>query len=374
MKKMLFLTFAMTALLAGHALAQDTIKIGEYASRSGKEASFGNFSHDGTALAIDEINARGGVLGKKIELITEDDQSKAGQAATVVRKLISRDNVVAILGEVASSRSLEAATVCQSEKIPMISPASTNPKVTEEGDYIFRVCFTDAFQGKLLADFAIKTLKVNKVAVIKDVKSDYSVGLARNFASNFKAAGGQIVTERDFNGGDKDFHAPLTAIRAANPQAVFVPGYYTDVGLIIRQARQLGIKVPLFGGDGWESASLAQIATPAAAEGTYFSTHFSPEATRPEVQDFVKKFKAKYNHPPDAMAALGYDSALILADAIKRAGSVEHQKLRDAIAATKDFPAVTGVISLDASRNASKAAVILQIRGGKFTYLETINP
>lgn len=374
MKRMrhLMIVLATIAVLAG-ARAQETIKVGEFASLTGKEASFGQFSHNGTALAVEEINARGGVLGKKLELIYEDDQSKAGQAATVVRKLISRDNVVAILGEVASSRSMEAAPICQDEKVPMISPASTNPEVTQRGDYIFRVCFTDAFQGKLLAEFAAKTLKANKVAVLKDVKSDYSVGLAKNFISSFKASGGEIITERDFSGGDKDFRAQLTVIRASNPQAVFVPAYYTDVGLIVRQARQLGIKTPLFGGDGWESATLAQVAG-SGIEGTYFSTHFSTDANRPEVQDFVSKFKAKYGKVPDAMAALGYDSALILADAIKRAGSVDHSKLRDAIAATKDFPAVTGVISLDSARNASKPAVILQFKGGKFTYLETINP
>ncbi len=374
MRRVRHSVFALAAMLVlASDAAQDTIRIGEFASLTGKEASFGQYSHNGTTLAIEEINAHGGVLGKKIELIYEDDQSKSGQAATVVRKLISRDNVVAILGEVASSRSLEAAPICQAEKVPMISPASTNPEVTEKGDYIFRACFTDAFQGKLLAEFATKTLKAKKVAVLKDVKSDYSVGLARNFISSFKTAGGEIISERDFSGGDKDFRAQLTTIRAANPEAVFVPAYYTDVGLIIRQARQLGIKVPMFGGDGWESANLAQIAG-SGIEGAYFSTHFSPEAARHEVREFVKNFKAKYGFPPDAMAALGYDSALILADAIKRAGSTDRQKLRDAIATTKDFPAVTGIITLDPSRNASKSAVILQIKDGKFTYLETIHP
>jgi len=370
--RLLFMA-ALAALPASPLFGADAIKVGEYASLTGKEASFGQYSHNGVALAVEEINARGGVLGRPIELISEDDQSRPGQAATVVQKLISRDQVVAVLGEVASSRSLEAAPICQARKIPMISPASTNPDVTEKGDYIFRVCFTDTFQGRLLADFAAKTLKAKKVAVLKDVKSDYSMGLARNFLAGARALGIETALERDFSGGDKDFKAQLTAIRSSNPDAVFVPAYYTDVGLIIRQARSLGIKVPLFGGDGWESTATPQVAG-SAAEGTYFSTHFSVDDQRPEVQEFVKKFKAKYGVPPDAMAALGYDSAAILADALRRAGSTDPAKLRDAIAATKDFAAVTGKITLDERRNASKPAVILEIKGGKFNFLELINP
>src|SRR5277367_4271557 len=254
----------------------DTIKVGEFASMTGSEASFGQSSHKGTALAVDDLNAAGGVLGKKLELHMEDDQSQAGQPATVVRKLISRDGVVAMLGEVASSRSLEAAPICQQNHIPMISPSSTNPKVTETGDFIFRVCFIDPFQGTVMANFATKTLKAKKVAVFTDVKSDYSKGLAKYFKEGFIANGGEIVTELDFNGGDKDFKAQLTAIKAANPDAVFVPGYYTDVALICIQAKQLGLNAPLFGGDGWESDELVKIGQD-AVEGDYFSTHYAPD-------------------------------------------------------------------------------------------------
>src|SRR5436305_5712188 len=198
------------------------IKVGEFASLTGKEATFGVSSHEGTLWAVEQLNVAGGVLGKKIDLLTEDDLSKAGEPATVVNKLISRDGVVAILGEVASSRSLEAAPICQQNQIPMISPSSTNPKVTETGDYIFRVCFLDPFQGTVMANFASKTLKAKKVAVFTDVKSDYSKGLAKYFKEGFTAAGGQICAELDFNGGDKDFKAQLSAIKAANPDAVFV--------------------------------------------------------------------------------------------------------------------------------------------------------
>ncbi len=371
MKKLCVLLF--TAWFGTALLAQDVIKVGEFASLTGKEASFGQFSHNGTLLAIEELNARGGVLGKQLQLIYEDDQSKAGQAATVVRKLISSDKVVAVLGEIASSRSLEAAPVCQTNHIPMISPGSTNPQVTEKGDYIFRACFTDSFQGKLLADFAANTLKIKTVALLTDAKSDYSAGLSKNFKERAAANGIQVLVERDYSGGDKDFHAQLTTLKAAKPDAIFVPGYYTDVGLILRQARQVGIKVPLFGGDGWGAPALAQIAGSAMA-GTYFSTHFSADEQRPEVQDFVKKYQAKYGVTPDAMAALGYDSALILADAIKRAGTTDSAKLRDAIAATKNLPCVTGSVSLDEHRNAHKAAVILKAAGNQFVYMQTVEP
>jgi branched-chain amino acid transport system substrate-binding protein len=348
------------------------IKVGEYASLTGTEATFGQSSHNGTMLAVDEINAAGGVLGKKIQLITEDDQSKAGEPATIVRKLISRDQVVAILGEVASGRSLEAAPICQQNKIPMISPSSTNPGVTEVGDYIFRVCFLDSFQGAVLARFAKNTLKVKNVVVLTDVRSPYSVGLAQYFKERFVADGGTIAAEQKYNGGDKDFNAQLTAIKAANPEAIFVPGYYTEAGLIALQARRLGIIVPLFGGDGWESPKLVEIGG-SAVEGTYYSTHYSPEDPSPVVQNFVKKYRARFNETPDAMAALGHDSALVLVDAIKRAGTTEGPKLRAAIAATKDLEGVTGRTTMDAKRDASKPAVIVTIKNGQFKKVETIS-
>ena len=358
---------------SGTGAGSDVIKVGEFASLTGSEATFGQSSHKGTALAVEDINAAGGVLGKKIQLLTEDDQSQAGQPATVVRKLITSDGVVAVLGEVASSKSLEAAPICQQYSIPMISPASTNPKVTETGDYIFRVCFIDPFQGTVMANFARKTLKLNTAAVFTDVKSDYSLGLAKYFKQGFTADGGKIVVEQNYSAGDKDFNAQLTAIKAANPDGIFVPGYYTEVGLIALQARQQGITVPMFGGDGWESASLVPIGGK-ALDGCYFSTHYSPEDTSPAVQNFVKKFKDKYHETPDTMAPLGYDSAMILADAIRRAGSTDGAKVRDALADTKDFAGVTGKITIDADRNASKPAVILTITNGQFQYVETVAP
>ena len=350
------------------------IPVGEFASLTGGTATFGQSSHEGTALAIDEINAKGGVLnGEKLKLITEDDQSKAGEPANIVKKLISNDKVVAVLGEVASSKSLEAAPICQVNHIPMISPASTNPKVTQVGDYIFRICLIDAFQGKAIAQYALKDLHAKKAAVLIDVKQDYSTGLAEFIKNNFTAGGGQIVTEKSYSSGDKDFKAQLTAIKGDSPDVIFVPGYYTEVGEIARQARQLGIRVPLMGGDGWDSPSLVKIGG-TALENTFFTDHFTAEDPAPVVQDFVKKYKAKYGTTPDAMAALGYDSAIILADAIKRAGTTDSAKLRDALAATKDVQGVTGSITIDPERNASKAAVMIGIKDKKFTKVATIQP
>jgi branched-chain amino acid transport system substrate-binding protein len=366
--------FVFTGCKPSGSSAGDTIKVGEFASLTGKDATFGISSHEGTLMAIEEINAAGGVLGKKLELLTEDTQCKAGESATVVNKLVSRDNVIAILGEVASSRSLEAAPICQQNKIPMISPSSTNPDVTKTGDYIFRVCFIDPFQGTVMANFATKTLKAKRVAVFTDVKSDYSKGLAKFFKEQFKANGGEIISELDYNGGDKDFKAQLTSIKAANPDGVFVPGYYTEAALICVQAKQLGLMAPLFGGDGWESEKLTEIGGE-AVEGNYFSTHYSPEVATDVSKKFVENFGKRWpGQKLDALAACGYDSALVLADAIKRAGSTDPQKLRDAIAATKDFQAVTGKITINENRDASKSAVILQVEGGKFKYLETVEP
>ncbi|HXI52032.1 MAG TPA: ABC transporter substrate-binding protein [Candidatus Saccharimonadales bacterium] len=358
----------------GSGSATGPIRIGEFASLTGKEAAFGQSSHKGTLLAIEELNATGGVLGRKVELIYEDNRSAPGESATVVQKLISRDKVVAILGEVASGRSLEAAPICQKNHIPQVSPSSTNPKVTEMGDYIFRVCFTDPFQGRLLADFGRKTLKASRVAILTDVAAPYSVGLANYFREPFVSGGGTVVAEKNFSSGDKDFKPQLTAIKAANPEAIFVPCYYTEAGLIAVQARQLGITVPLFGGDGWEAPELIQIGKE-ALEGTYYSTHYSAEDSNPKVQEFVAKFKAKNNgEVPDAMAALGYDSAMVLVDAIKRAGTTDGPKVRDALAATKDYIGITGSTTMDFQRNATKPAVIITVKDGKFKYVETVKP
>ena len=370
------LLFAALALLAAALRAAEPppIKVGEFASLTGKEAAFGQSSHKGTLLAVEEINAGGGVLGRKIQLLTEDNQSKAGESATIAKKLISRDKVVALIGEVASMRSLEAAPIAQQSRIPMISPSSTNPKVTEIGNYVFRVCFIDPFQGVVMAKFARNTLKLKRVAVLTSVSSAYSVGLAKYFKERFAQDGGVIALEQRFTEGDKDFKAQLTAIKAANVDGIFLPGYYTEAALVCKQARDLGMNLPLFGGDGWEAPQLISIGG-AAVEGTYYSTHYSPENKSPAVSGFVERFRKRWNNEvPDAMAALGYDAAMVLADAIKRAGTTESAKLRDALAATKNLPGVTGDTTLDAQRNASKAAVVIAVKDGQFKFLETVAP
>jgi branched-chain amino acid transport system substrate-binding protein len=350
------------------------IKIGEFASLTGKEAAFGQSSHKGTLLAIEELNAAGGLLGRKLELVTEDNQSKSGESATIAKKLISRDKVVALLGEVASMRSLEAAPIAQKAQIPMVSPSSTNPKVTEIGNYIFRVCFVDPFQGVAMAKFARSHLKVRRVALLTSVSSAYSVGLAKYFKEQIARDGGTVAIEQKYSEGDKDFKAQLTAIKAAGVEGIFVPGYYTEAALICKQAKDLGLNVPLFGGDGWEAPQLVTIGG-AAVEGMYFSTHYSPEHQTPAIKNFVAKFKQRWgNEVPDAMAALGYDSAMVLADAIKRAGTTDSAKLRDALAATKGFAGVSGTTTLDAQRNATKAAVVLKVQNGEFKFVESIAP
>ena len=373
MLRSLLVAGALILLLPNpNTYAAGDIPIGEYASLTGGSASFGQSSHKGTELAVEEINAAGGVLGKKLKLLTEDDQSQAGQPATIVRKLISQDKVVAVLGEVASSKSLEAAPICQQNKIPMITPASTNPKVTEVGDYIFRICFIDPFQGTVMSKFA-RSKGWKKIAVLTDVKQDYSVGLAEFFVKDFTANGGEIVRDQKYSTGDKDFKPQLTSIKAAKPDAIFIPGYYAEVALIAKQARLLGIKVPLLGGDGWVGDSLLKVAGN-SLDGSFFSCHFSADEQSPDTRNFVAKFKAKYGEIPDDMAALGYDSAMILADAIRRAGTTDSAKLRDAIAATTDHDGITGHITLDSDRNASKPAVILTVGNGGFQFVETVKP
>ncbi len=349
------------------------ILVGEYGSLTGTTATFGQSTNNAIQMAFDEINAAGGLLGKKVRVAVEDDQSKPEEAATAVTKLINQNHVVAMLGEVSSSRSLAAAPICQANGVPMISPSSTNPRVTQVGDYIFRVCFTDPFQAEVGARIAWEILKVKKVAILSDVRNDYSVGLQTFFRQHFKGFGGAVVAEQSYSEGDSDFRAQLTQIKSANPEAIYVPGYYTEVATIARQARELGIAVPLIGGDGWDSPRLWEIGGE-ALNGCYFSNHYSVDDPSPAVQKFVADFKKRYNQTPDALAALGYDAARILADAMKRAGVSNGDKVRDALSATKDFQGVTGTITINKERNAVKPAVVLKIENGKFVYMTTVKP
>jgi branched-chain amino acid transport system substrate-binding protein len=373
MKRLFLLIFGALLAIAGSAFSQDTIKIGEFGSLTGDNASFGTSQNNGVQMALEEINAAGGVLGKKIELIVEDNETKQGETTTIARKLISQDHVVAIIGEVASSKSLEAAPICQASKIPQIATAATNPRVTQTGDYIFRVCFTDDFQAVVIARFVLEKLKLNKIAFMTDVKQDYSVGLT-NIAKDYLAKNGAtIVKEQSYSSGDKDFRAQLTDLKAAAPDVIIITGYYPEASLIAKQARQFGIKAILVGGDGWDGSSLIPVGGK-AIEGAFFSNHFSVEDTSPIVQTFVQKYKQKYNAVPDAFAALGYDAMKLLADAITRAGAPDPEKIRAAIQETENFPGVSGKITIGKDRNAQKSAVIITIKDGAYKYAETIEP
>jgi len=371
-----FLVFA--AVLAASCGGEKTpaaqgIEIGFFGALTGPQATFALSGKNGARLAVDQMNRAGGVLGKKLDLLVEDDHNEPSEAASAVSKLITRDHVVALIGENASSRSLAAAPIAQNYQVPMVSPSSTNVEVTKKGDYIFRVCFIDSYQGKALATFARQNLQAKTAALLVDAKSDYSVGLAEAFRRAFSALKGRIVEELKYAEGDSDFSAQLTVLRSSRPDAIFIPGYYTDAGLIARQARSLGIQAALLGADGWDSPKLAEIGG-SAVEGAHFSNHYAVEDPSPSVQTFVADYRATYGEDPDSIAALSYDAARLIADAMRRAGSTESKRVRDALAATADFPGVTGKITMDADRNPVKPAVILKIEGGRYRYAATIPP
>lgn len=391
----LALALVVTAGCGRGGSGGDELVVGVYGSLTGGDATFGQSTKMGVELALAELqaNKQGKIGGLAVRTVVEDDQGKAEEAATVVQKLLNQDRVIAVLGEVASSRSLAAAPYCQRAGVPMISPSSTNPGVTETGDYIFRMCFIDPFQGTVMAKFASQNLGLKRVAILKDMKSDYSIGLSQYFTDAFKAAGGEIVAEQAYQAGDADFSGSLTAIKARNPEAIFIPGYYTEVGLIARKARELGINQVLLGGDGWESEQLLQIGGE-SLNGAYYSNHFAADNPEPRLQAFLQAFKAKFGKEPDAIAGLAYDAANVLFLHLERlaeqdaasfaalgsskAGTPERkaaqQKLRDLIAGTRDFPGVTGNITLDDKRNATKPAVVLEIKGGQKVYNTTIEP
>lgn len=355
----------------------EPVLIGHYGSLTGSKATFGKSTDNGIKLAVKEVNAAGGVTinGEKrmVQLVSEDTEGKAEKAGTVVTKLITKDQVKAVLGEVASSITLAGAPVAQQYGVPMITPSSTNPDCTKVGDMIFRVCFIDPFQGFACAKFTRENLKLDSVAVLFDQAGAYSVGLKDEYIKAFESMGGKIVSTQAYNEGDSDFKAQLTRIREAKPQAIFVPGYYTEVANIALQSKQLGMDVPLIGGDGWDSEDLAKNAGK-AIEGSYYSNHYASDQPSKEIQDFVSAYRSDFGSTPDGLAALGYDAAKLLFDAMSRAKSLEGKDLRDAIAATKDFKGVTGVITLNAERDAVKPAVMVQMKGGVPVYAATVEP
>jgi branched-chain amino acid transport system substrate-binding protein len=369
----LLLSLLLTACGGETTPSVQGIKVGFYGALTGPTATFAQSGNRGARLAVEEVNETGGVLGGRIELLTEDDRGEAAEAASVVSKLITRDHVVALIGENASSRTLAAAPIAQSYRVPMISPSSTNVEVTKKGDYVFRVCFIDPFQARVLSRFARQDLKAATAAVLVDARSDYSVGLAEAFRTEFQKTGGKVVAELRYSEGDSDFSAQLTSIRETRPDVLFIPGYYTDAGLIARQARALGIEATLLGADGWDSPKLSEIGG-AAIEGAYLSNHYSVDDPSPAVQRFVRAYRERHHADPDSIAALSYDAARLLADAIRRAGSTEGKRVRDALASTRGFQGVTGEITMDADRNPIKPAVILKVAGGRFRFETQMQP
>jgi len=356
------------------AASAGDIPIGVYGALTGGEAAFGQATVQGVKLAAEEINNAGGLLGgRKIKLVIEDDQGKAEEAASAVTKLITRDDVVAVIGENSSNQSLAAAPICQTNGIPMISPSSTNPNVTKKGDFIFRVCFTDPYQGKALAAFVRHNLHAKTAAILKDNKNDYSVGLAEFFTKQFVGEGGKIIAEQSYSGGDTEFRPQLTTIKNAKPDVLFLPGFYTDVGQIAIQARDLGINVPMVGGDGWDSPTVIQIGGK-SIDGSYFSDHYFVGDPRPNVQRFVKAINQRYGHNPEANAALGYDALHILADAIKATNGLDKKAIRDHIAQTKNYDGVSGNITMGPDRDPIKPVAMIKIENGEMTFAGWIKP
>ncbi|KQB91861.1 ethanolamine utilization protein EutJ [Geobacillus sp. PA-3] len=355
----------------------DVIKIGANLELSGGVASYGQSIAEGVELAFDEINKEG-INGKKLKLVKVDNKSEAAEATNGAIKLISQDKVVAIVGSATSTNTLAQVQIANDNKVPVITPSGTNPTITTKdgkvNDFIFRTCFIDPFQGTVAAKFALDDLKVKSAAILIDSASDYSKGLAASFKETFTAGGGKIVAEEAYVAKDTDFRATLTNIKAASPEFLFLPGYYEEVGLIVKQARELGLNVPIMGGDGWDSPKLIEIAGKDALNNTYITNHYSSGDPDPKIQEFVKAFEAKYNKAPDAFNALGYDTAYFLADAIKRAGSADPVKIKDALAQTKDLQLVTGIFTINENHDPIKSAVILEYKDGQQQFKTKVNP
>jgi branched-chain amino acid transport system substrate-binding protein len=350
------------------------IRIGYYGDLSGPTFNFGQSAKNGVLMAADEINRAGGINGRKLDVVIEDDQGKPAGAAASISKLLQNGKVIAVIGGGTSNNSRAAAPEAQVAKIPLIAPSSTDPQVTQIGDYIFRTCFIDAFQGEVMARFAVNTLKARKAGILLDFNSSYSRGLSDFFELSFTRLGGQVVGKQSYTAGDRDYRGQLNTLRAALPDVIFIPGYYEDVALMAKQARQLGITQPLLGADGWDAPELWDRGGD-SLNGSYISSHYSAEDKSARVQVFVQEYKQSYgNLQPDAHAALGYDAMRVVADAIQRAGATDGPKLRDALAQTKSFPGVTGVITINSERNAIKPAVVLRLLDGRYLYQETIEP
>jgi branched-chain amino acid transport system substrate-binding protein len=356
------------------------IKIGLLNEMTGGNATLGTSSANGAKLAFKEANANGGVLGKQIEAVVADNKSEPAEAANAMTKLISQDRVVAVTGTFSSSNAIAAASVAEAAKVPYLASGATNPKVTVDektgkvNDYVFRVCFIDPFQGTVAANFAVDSLKLKKAVMLIDNSSDYSKGLGDFFRKAYIAKDGEILGEEAYLQKDQDFKTILTKIKGLNAEVIYVPGYYEEVGKIAKQARELGIEAVIIGGDGWDSPKLAEIAGSAALNNTYFTNHYSVESNDPKAKSFVDAYTKEYGQKPDALAVLGYDAARVLIDAITRANSIDPNKIREALADTKNFDAISGETTLNETHDAVKNAVVIEMKDGKQTFKTSVKP
>jgi branched-chain amino acid transport system substrate-binding protein len=357
---------------AGCGAKSNDIPVGAFLSLSGSDATFGTDTRDGIELAVEATNAAGGIKGKKVKVLYEDDKSTTQEASQKVRQLIDRDKVVAVLGEVASSRTIAGGLIANTSKIPLVTPSSTAVEVTQGREYVFRVCFTDEQQGKVAARFARNDLKKTKAGVFFAAQDTYSSGLAKSFREEWKKLGGEIVVDKGYQKGESNFRTNLSELKAAGPEIIFVPNYYNEMVLIARQAREIGIPGSAFlGGDGWDSANLVEGAGK-ELEGAYFTNHYAPDVPWENSKKFLEAYRTKYKHEPTSLAAQGYDAAAVLFDAMKRTQEITPENIKKELAATKGFPGATGTLSMDANRNANKPIVIVQIKGGKFTYASQV--
>lgn len=378
---LLFVLMLMAGFISGCAdSASNEVKIGMVYELTGNTASYGTSAADGAKLAFKEINANGGVLGKQIKIVTADNKGEPSESANAMTKLITQDRVIAVTGFTVSSCGIAGAAVSEDTKTPLVAAATVNPRVTVDEktgkvkDYTFRACFIDSFQGTVSANFALNSLKTSKSAIMIDNSSDYSKGLAQVFKDVFTKGGGQVVAEEAYLQKDQDYKSVLTKIKAQNPDIIYLPGYYEDVGKIVKQARELGIMIPILGGDAWDSPKLVEIGSPQVLNNTYFTNFYSVQDTNPASQAFVEAYKKEYGQLPDSMAAMGYDAAYLLVDAIKRADSVDSTKIREALAATKDFSSVSGTMDLSSTHDAVRGVVIIEMKDGKQVYKETVKP
>jgi branched-chain amino acid transport system substrate-binding protein len=373
----LFLAVLLTALVAVAPSHAKEIKIGLITPLSGDVKTFGESVRNSFLIAVEEANARGGVAGMKITYVIQDDKNDATEAANVANLLVNQQRVKAIVGSVTSKATIPVSDIIQAAKVPTISPSATNPKVTvadgKRKDYMFRACFIDPFQGAVMAKFSRETLKGNNAAVLFDASNDYSKGIAEVFRDAFGKQGGKVAAFESYGKDDVDFSALLTKVKASGADVLFLPDYYNKVGLIAKQVQEKRLKVRLVGPDGWDSPDLVKIAG-SAIEGGYFSNHYSADDRRPEVAAWVKKYKEKHGQTPDALATLAYDATNLLLEAIRKAGSDDPKKIREALASSKDYRAVSGKSTLDRNGDMIKSAAIVKIEGGKQKFVKMVNP